>query len=84
MKPSNHQKQTDGTNHHPSIKLKMNLQHPKSNCIVIPRTLTQRVLEIAHNQHQGISKTKARLREKVWWPGLSAETEDLIKSCYAC
>ena len=55
----------------------------KSNCIVIPRTLIQKILETAYNQHQGISKTKARLREKVWWPGLSAETENYIKS-YAC
>ena len=56
----------------------------KSNCIVIPQTLTQKILEIAHNQHQGISKTKARLRKKVWWPGLSADIENYIKSCYAC
>ena len=56
----------------------------KSNCIVIPRTLTQKILEIAHNQRQDISKTKARLRKKVWWPGLSADTENYIKSCYAC
>ena len=31
-----------------------------------------------------MSKTKARLRKKVWWPGLSADTENYIKSCYAC
>ena len=56
----------------------------KSNCIVIPQTLIQKTLEIPHNQHQAISKTKAWLREKVWWPGLSADTEYYIKSCYAC
>ena len=31
----------------------------KSNCIVIPQTLIQKTLEIPHNQHQAISKTKA-------------------------
>ena len=56
----------------------------KSNCIVIPQTFKQKIHEIAHNHYQGIRKTKARLREKVWWPGLSADTKNYIKSCYAC
>ena len=56
----------------------------KSNCIVIPETLIQKILEIAHNQHWGISKTQTQLREKVWWPGLSTDSENFIKSCYAC
>ena len=56
----------------------------KSNCIVIPQPFKLKILEIAHNQYQGISKTKARLREKVWWPGLSADAKNYIKSCYAC
>ena len=56
----------------------------KSNCIVIPQTLIQKTLEIPHNQYQAISKTKAWLQEKVWWPGLSADTECYITSCYAC
>ena len=30
----------------------------KSNCIVIPKALRQKILEIPHNQQQGISKTK--------------------------
>ena len=35
------------------------------------------MLEIAQNSgHQ--------FWEKVWWPGLSADTESFIKSCYAC
>jgi hypothetical protein len=42
----------------------------RNNRIVIPRPLLQEVLELAH-RHQGIAKTKARLRTKVWWPGMS-------------
>ena len=52
----------------------------KSNCIVIPKALRQKILEIPHNQQQGISKTKVWLQEK----GLSADTEHFIKACYAC
>ena len=33
--------------------------------IVIPNTLRKRVLEAAHEVHQGIVKTKSRLRRKV-------------------
>ena len=34
--------------------------------IVIPKTQHKRVLEAAHEGHQGIVKTKSRLRTKVW------------------
>ena len=37
---------------------------------VIPGELRPRVLELAHEGHQGILKTKCRLRSKVWWPKL--------------
>ena len=56
----------------------------KHNCIVIPPTLQQQVLQLAHSQHQGVSKTKALLREKVWWPSINCDVEQLIKSCHAC
>ena len=34
--------------------------------LVIPRKLRKQVLELAHEGHQGIVKTKQRLRTKVW------------------
>jgi hypothetical protein len=43
--------------------------------IVIPKSLRHQVLELAHEGHQGIVKTKQRLRTKVWWPGIDAEAE---------
>jgi transposase InsO family protein len=52
--------------------------------LVIPKALRQRVLELAHKGHQGIVKTKARLREKVWWPSMSTECEAFVKKCHAC
>jgi hypothetical protein len=33
--------------------------------IVMPRSLQQRAIEIAHDTHLGLSKTKALLREKI-------------------
>ena len=43
--------------------------------IVVPRNLRRRVLGLAHEGHQGIVKTKGRLRSKVWWPGIDKEAE---------
>lgn len=52
--------------------------------IVIPQQLQQRVVTLAHEGHQGIVKTKALLRDKVWFPGIDQLTEKTIKSCFAC
>ena len=40
--------------------------------LVIPRELRTRVLELAHEGHQGIVETKCRLCSKVWWPKIDA------------
>lgn len=52
--------------------------------IVIPTSLRERVLSAAHEGHQGITKTKQRLREKVWWPKIDSDAERVCKKCYAC
>ena len=52
--------------------------------IVIPATLRAQVLDLAHEGHQGIVRTKQRLRSKVWWPGIDADAEQRVKSCHAC
>jgi hypothetical protein len=40
----------------------------KSDRIVVPAALQERIVDIAHEGHMGIVKTKALLREKVWFP----------------
>ena len=52
--------------------------------IVIPSSLQHHVLELAHEGHQGIAKTKVLLREKVWFPGIDQRAEALIRNCLAC
>ena len=56
----------------------------KKNKLVIPASLQQRTLRLAHEGHQGLNKTKALLREKVWFPGIDAMTSDLLGQCIAC
>ena len=52
--------------------------------IVIPASLQERVIKIAHQAHQGIVKTKQCIREKVWFPGIDAKVEAEVKSCIPC
>ncbi len=51
---------------------------------VIPASLQKRVLLLAHESHAGIVRTKQRLREVAWWPGIDEEVEDFVQSCTAC
>ena len=53
---------------------------PRSFMIV----LRSRVLELAHEGHQGIVKIKERLRSKVWWPGVDNVAERKCRECCGC
>ena len=52
--------------------------------LVIPKVLRTRKLDLAHEGHQGVVKTKQRVRSKVWWPGIDREVEQRCKVCHGC
>ena len=52
--------------------------------IVIPETLREKVIDITHEGHMGIVKTKALIREKVWFPKIDQMVEENVKSCLGC
>lgn len=52
--------------------------------IVIPKTLRENVLQLAHEGHPGESAMKRRLRTKVWWPLIDKEAESFVKNCRDC
>lgn len=52
--------------------------------IVIPMSLRQEVLQIAHEGHPGIVTMKHRLQIKVWWLGLDEDVEEICKACHPC
>jgi transposase InsO family protein len=56
----------------------------RGNRIILPESLWKQTLSLAHEGHQGITRTKARLREKVWWPNMDKQVEQLVKACYQC
>ena len=55
-----------------------------NNKIIIPSSLQQTVLKLAHEGHQGMVRTKQRLRSKVWWPKMNSDVEQFINSCHSC
>ena len=52
--------------------------------LVIPQALRGHVLEMAHEGHRGIGKTKRRLHSKVCWQKIDAEAEKVYKTCHGC
>ena len=52
--------------------------------ICIPLSLQKRTVDLAHEGHQGITKTKALLREKVWFPKMDELVEEMVKNCFPC
>ena len=52
--------------------------------IIIPESMRRNTLDKVHTGHEGISKCRERARQSVWWPGLSKQLEELVKSCPDC
>ena len=42
----------------------------RSHRICMPKNLQKEVVDLAHRGHQGMTRTKQLLREKVWFPGM--------------
>ena len=58
----------------------------RGSCVVIPPPGRQLVLDELelHDTHTGITKMKSLARSFVWWPGMDAQIEKLVKSCAVC
>jgi len=47
----------------------------------VPDALEKRVVELAHEGHQGLVKTRSPLRSKVWLPRMDSVVDSIVKSC---
>ena len=56
----------------------------RGSCIVLPRSLHDKVVQLTHAGHQGVTKTKEYLRTRVWFPGLDWTVEAHIQHCHPC
>ena len=52
--------------------------------IVIPQSLQKRVINLAHEGHKGLIRTKQLLREKVSFVNIDNLVAKMIESCLAC
>ena len=67
--------------------LTVNIQYNiilKDNCIVLPTTYHRTAVKLAHVGHQGVQKTKALMRSKVFFIGMDKAIEDGINNRIAC
>ena len=56
----------------------------KGNQIVLPKALRERAIKISHLGHLVIQKCKAFIRERVYWPSMNKDIEQIIGSCFTC
>lgn len=52
--------------------------------IVIPKSLQIKILELMHEGHDGIVKTKQNVRSYFWWKNLDKDIENYVKTCFVC
>ena len=56
----------------------------KGGKILVPPKLRERIVKAGHEGHQGLEKTKAVLRSKVWYPGMDKDVKALLRNCRPC
>ena len=52
--------------------------------VVVPSTLQSQIVDISHEGHQGVVRTKQRLRQLYWWPKMDKLVYEKIKNCVTC
>lgn len=52
--------------------------------LILPRSLREKAMRLAHGGHPGMAVTKRILRERVWWPLMDREVDLFVANCRAC
>jgi hypothetical protein len=56
----------------------------KGDWIIIPAEMRKYIINLLHESHMGIDKTRSRARRVVFWPNINADLEEMIKKCNKC
>ena len=56
----------------------------KGNQIIIPNNLKKKMLDLIHETHLGIVKSKQLARDCLFWPGMNKQLDDKISRCSIC
>ncbi len=52
--------------------------------LLVPVALRHTVISLAHEAHQGVVRTKQRLRELYWWPQMDSQVQSTVSTCIPC
>ena len=52
--------------------------------LVIPDSERPRILDLLHQGHSGITKTRTLAKQLYYWPGLSTDIKQLVTNCSVC
>nr|CAI5828457.1 unnamed protein product [Callosobruchus analis] len=52
--------------------------------VIVPKSLKLEMLNLIHESHFGIEKSKLRARQIFYWPNMSKDIEDFINNCHIC
>ncbi|KAF7646649.1 hypothetical protein LDENG_00184290 [Lucifuga dentata] len=52
--------------------------------LIIPEHMRTDILQKLHQGHQGINKCLVRVREAVWWPGITSQVKQMVERCEIC
>ena len=52
--------------------------------IFVPANLRRKALRLAHEAHQGVVRSKKRLRASLFWPGMDSDIEEFCRNCETC
>lgn len=52
--------------------------------LVVPKSLRQKIVQLAHEGQQGVVRTKQRLMELFWWPHMDDLVHKALSSCTIC
>ena len=56
----------------------------KGNRVLIPKALHTKMIDILHEPHLGITKTKQLARDTIFWPNIDTQIISKIEQCITC
>ena len=56
----------------------------RGNRIIMTECLWKHTIALAHEGHQGMIRTNARPRAKVWWPNMDQQVEQFVRPSHPC
>ncbi|RXN35648.1 Integrase core domain [Labeo rohita] len=56
----------------------------RGNRLIVPIALRKRLIHLTHEGHQGLVRTKQRLRELYWWPRMDDLVHTVLSACMTC